>query len=308
MIGVRGEWRAFRWWWSAECGLRATTLYAAVRDGWSLGSGAAGNGAAAGGRGSAEQGLEQRPYTRLCGTAGPGDRGPRGRRGCRCRGVRRTRALSNDPIRGCAGRLGLGIGGRGDGAAGGGGGARNTGRRNDPIRGCAGWPGLGTGGRGNGVAAGGRGVRNTGPRNDTIRGCAGWPGLGTGGRGERRGCRWWRSAERGPRATTLYAAVRDGRAWGPGAAGNGAAAGGGGMRGTSNDPIRGCAGWPGLGTGSRGERCGCRWWRNAGHEQRPYTRLFGTVGPGVSGSAGNRMAVGGGGVRHANLTQGPRTT
>ncbi len=160
----------------AECRPRATTLYAAMRVGRVRMVWVRANRAAAGEGRARNADLEQRPYTRLCGSAGCGW----------CGSVR-----TEQPVE----KAGHGM----------------RPPRNDPIRGCASRPGAdGVGPRRTEqpLAKAGRGMPTS--SNDPIRGYAGQPGADGGGPRE-PSSRWGRpGAECRPRATTLYAAMRVG--------------------------------------------------------------------------------------------------
>ena len=118
----------------------------------------------------------QRPYTRLCGAAGSGWRGS-------ARTVQ-SAVVAEHGMGGCAttlyaatrgGRVGMAWV-RANGAVGGGGRARNGRVRNDPIRGYAGRPSRDGVGRAGGTAGDSSRARNGTARNDPMRGYAGRPG------------------------------------------------------------------------------------------------------------------------------------
>ena len=196
-------------WWTAECGFRATTLYAAVWAGRASRVGPVPD-SAAGDRGGARHpdsrndpirgcvGRQRQQDRGLYATAWPvvvagremrisrNDpiRGWVDRRRQQGRGLRGTarpvvaagrgmRISRNDPIRGCVDRQGRGQ--RGAGAAGGRGGSRNAVYAQRPYTRLRG-PVAPAGACADSVAGGRDGARRAESRNDPIRGCLGRPG------------------------------------------------------------------------------------------------------------------------------------
>jgi hypothetical protein len=149
-------------------------------------------------------GSVQRPYTRLCGLAGPGCCGPRERSAsrrcpaakCRCRATTLYEAVR---VRG----IGI-VWVRANGVAGGGRRARNADLEQRPYTRLCGSAGSGSCGFTRtawSAVVSGHGMPI--PSNDPIRGCAGLPGRDGVGPHEGRGRRWLASAECKVRAPTL---------------------------------------------------------------------------------------------------------